>query len=75
VAMFDDAGAVQERVEYDAYGTAHIMDASYNSRTVSSYDNPHYFTGRHLRNGASNGFVIRNCITIPPPSPAASNRL
>lgn len=48
VAIFDDAGAVQERVEYDAYGTAHIMDASYNARATSSYDNPYTFTGRRL---------------------------
>jgi len=40
VVLLDDGGGVVERCEYDAYGTAHIMDASYNSRTVSSFGNP-----------------------------------
>ncbi len=48
VVLLDDGGNVAERYEYDAYGTAHIMDASYNSRTVSSYGNPYTFTGRRL---------------------------
>jgi len=48
VALIDDSGNVVERYEYDAYGTVHIMDASYNSRTTSSYGNPYTFTGRRL---------------------------
>jgi RHS repeat-associated protein len=48
VVLIDDSGSVVERYEYDAYGTAHIMDASYNARTVSSYGNPYTFTGRRL---------------------------
>ncbi len=48
VALFDDAGAVIERYEYDAYGQVRIMDASYNSRTGSSYGNTYLFTGRRL---------------------------
>jgi len=42
------SGTVLERYEYDAYGKCYIMDASYNPRTESSYDNPYYFTGRRL---------------------------
>jgi RHS repeat-associated protein len=48
VALFDGNGTVVERYEYDAYGKAHIMDASYNSRTASSYAMPYTFTGRRL---------------------------
>ena len=48
VALIDDGGSVVERYEYDAYGTAHIMDAGYNTRTVSSYGNPYMFTSRRL---------------------------
>jgi len=48
VVLLDDAGNVVERYEYDAYGTAHIMDASYNPRTASAYGNPYTFTGRRL---------------------------
>jgi RHS repeat-associated protein len=47
-ALLDDTGEVVERYEYDAYGTTHIMDASYNPRTESAYGNPYTFTGRHL---------------------------
>jgi len=48
VALIDDNGSVVERYEYDAYGTVHIMDAGYNTRTVSSYGNAYAFTGRRL---------------------------
>jgi len=48
VALIDDGGDVVERYEYDAYGTVHILDAGYNTRTVSSYGNPYAFTGRRL---------------------------
>jgi|GEM_PF-1791526 len=48
VALVDDNGTVVERYEYDAYGRTTIMDASYNSRSDSSYDNPYYFTGRRM---------------------------
>jgi RHS repeat-associated protein len=48
VILIDDDGNVIERYEYDAYGTTHIMDASYNPRTTSSYGNPYTFTGREL---------------------------
>ena len=41
-------GTVVERYEYDAYGTVHVMDASYGSRSTSSYGNPYTFTGRRL---------------------------
>ncbi len=46
--LLDDTGSVVERCEYDAYGTVHIMDASYNPRSVSAYGNPYTFTGRRL---------------------------
>ncbi|MBN1124404.1 MAG: hypothetical protein JXA82_05295 [Sedimentisphaerales bacterium] len=48
VALLSSGGSIVERYEYDAYGTAHIMDASYNTRTTSSYSNPYTFTGRRL---------------------------
>jgi len=48
VVLLDDSGNVVERYEYDAYGTVHIMDASHNSRTTSTYGNPYFFTGRRL---------------------------
>ena len=41
-------GTVVERYEYDAYGDVTIMSGAYQQRTTSSYDNPYYFTGRHL---------------------------
>jgi len=48
VVLLDDGGSVVERYEYDAYGTTHIMDATYNARSASSYGNPYTFTGRRL---------------------------
>jgi hypothetical protein len=45
-ALFDYAGNVVERYEYDAYGRAHIMDASYNTRSASACNNPYTFTRR-----------------------------
>jgi RHS repeat-associated protein len=48
VVLFDAAGAVAERYEYDAYGRVRIMDASYNSLTASSCGNTCLFTGRTL---------------------------
>jgi len=48
VALTDDNGSVVERYEYDAYGTVHILDAGYNTRTVSSYGNSYAFTGRRM---------------------------
>jgi hypothetical protein len=47
-ALINSGGSVVERYEYDAYGNAYIMDASYSSRTGSSYSNPYLFTGRRL---------------------------
>ena len=41
-------GAVLERYEYDAYGTVHVFDGSWNSRSASAYGNPYTFTGRRL---------------------------
>ena len=41
-------GVPVERYEYDAYGNCQIMDASYNPRATSNYDNPYLFTGRRL---------------------------
>ena len=48
VVLFENDGDVVERYEYDAYGTARIMDASYGARSTSSYSNPYLFTGRRL---------------------------
>jgi|GEM_PF-2166430 len=48
VGLLASNGTVVERYEYDAYGTVHIMDASYGSRTASAYGNPYTFTGRRL---------------------------
>ena len=49
VALLDTGtGAVLERYEYDAYGTVHVFDGSWNTRTTSAYGNPYTFTGRRL---------------------------
>jgi len=49
VALLDTGtGAVLERYEYDAYGTVHVFDASWNIRSASAYGNPYTFTGRRL---------------------------
>jgi len=48
VALLALSGTPYERYEYDAYGKCYIMDASYNPRSVSSYGNPFYFTGREM---------------------------
>jgi len=49
VALLDTGtGAVLERYEYDAYGTAHVFDGSWNTLTASAYGNPYTFTGRRL---------------------------
>jgi RHS repeat-associated protein len=49
VALFDAAGNVVERYEYDAYGTVTIWDGTFgNTRTTSSFGNPYFFTGRRL---------------------------
>ena len=48
VALFRQNGVLIERYEYDAYGKAAIMDASYGSRSVSSHGNSYLFTGRRL---------------------------
>jgi RHS repeat-associated protein len=37
-AVADTSGTVQERYGYDAYGASRVMDASFGSRTPSSYD-------------------------------------
>ncbi len=47
-ALLDWSGAVVERYEYDAYGTVHVFDGSWNPRTASAYGNPYTFTGRRL---------------------------
>jgi len=47
-ALTNYIGLVQERYEYDAYGNPYVMDASYNSRASSLYDNPYYFQGKRL---------------------------
>ncbi|MBI9017891.1 MAG: RHS repeat-associated core domain-containing protein [Phycisphaerae bacterium] len=48
VAILDDAGAVVERYEYNAYGQQKIYDANFNVRTNSSFDNCIAFTGQRL---------------------------
>ncbi len=48
VVLLDDGGSVVERYEYDAYGQAHITDATYTPRSASAYGNPYTFTGRRL---------------------------
>jgi len=47
-ALIDKDGNVVERYEYDAYGKVAIMDASYNPRSESLYENPYYFQGKQL---------------------------
>ena len=48
VALVGYNGAVMERYSYDAYGEPNIMDADYNPRASSLYDNPYMFTGRRV---------------------------
>jgi len=46
-ALTNTSGTVVERYEYDAYGTAKIMDSAYNLRSQSLYTS-FTFTGRQL---------------------------
>jgi len=48
VALINTNGTVVERYEYDAYGNVKILDANYEPRETSEYNNPYYFTGREL---------------------------
>ena len=41
-------GTVLERYEFDAYGKASVMSASYEPRATSDCNNPYYFTGRRM---------------------------
>ncbi|MEM6885114.1 MAG: RHS repeat-associated core domain-containing protein [Verrucomicrobiota bacterium] len=45
VALVDTSGNVQERMSYTAFGTPEFWDASYNTRTESSYDWNVLFSG------------------------------
>ena len=48
-ALIDaSTGNVVERYHYDPYGKALIYDASWNTRSSSSYDNPYLYAGRRL---------------------------
>jgi len=47
-ALLAADGSVVERYEYDAYGTVHVFDGSWNPRTAGAYGNPYTFTGRRL---------------------------
>jgi len=47
-ALLAADGTVVERYEYDAYGTVHVFDGSWNRRAASAYGNPYTFTGRRL---------------------------
>jgi hypothetical protein len=48
VALLDDAGAVVERYEYDAYGSVQILTSAFYPLASSQYGNPYTFTGREL---------------------------
>ena len=49
VALLDDAGAVVERYEYNAYGKPTIYNADFTqTRTTSQYSNNILFTGREV---------------------------
>jgi len=48
VALINANGTVVERYEYDSYGNVKILDANYEPRETSEYNNPYYFTGREL---------------------------
>ncbi len=48
IGWVDEAWTVVERYEYDAYGKAHVTDASYTPRIASTYANSYTFTGRQL---------------------------
>jgi len=58
--LFESDGDLADRYEYDACGKAYVMDASYGSRSTSSYDNRYAFTGRELA-------------SLPPPHAVASH--
>ena len=47
-ALFNAAGSVVERYEYDAYGKVSILSPNYELRTASLYANSYSFTGREL---------------------------
>ena len=53
-ALLAADGTVVERYEYDAYGTVHIFDGSWNTRSASAYGNPYFFQG-HLLDRLDNG--------------------
>ena len=46
LAIVDDTGAVQERYAYDGYGRCDVFDASFGTRTESSFAWEYRYTGR-----------------------------
>ena len=58
VALINDSGNVVERYEYDVYGKRYVMDASYNSRSSSNYNNVIAFTGQRLDELDSNNLAV-----------------
>ena len=56
--LFDPAGNVAERYEYDAYGKANILSSNYSLLTSSQFANPYLFTGRRLDTMDSGSLTI-----------------
>ena len=48
VALANSSGSIVERYSYDAFGTLHIYDASFNERVASNYFWTRAFTGQVL---------------------------
>jgi len=48
LAIVDDTGAVHERYAYDGYGRCDVFDASFGTRTESSFAWEYRYTGRRL---------------------------
>ena len=48
VALLDDASAILERYEYDAYGKMTRLDPDFTAWSGAEAGNPYYFTGRNV---------------------------
>ncbi|MDP3980084.1 MAG: hypothetical protein Q8Q33_01580 [Chlamydiota bacterium] len=47
----DSSGDIVEYYDYDAYGSPTLYDASDTVISLSTVDNPYYFTGREFQSG------------------------
>ena len=58
-AVVDDAGAVQERYEYDPYGDVMFLSPSFSARSASSYDWETLYAG-YRWDAATGLYAVRN---------------